>query len=132
MVSRDDGDGTPPPLHELEMLVMAHLWRAGQATVRDTRDALNAGAARNRAYTTVLTVMTRLHAKGLLDRRRRGRSDVYLPTLTPREYRDRRAAADVDALVARYGDEALVHFARQVDRLDPVRRRRLRRLAQGD
>jgi hypothetical protein len=45
------------------------------------------------------------------------------------EYLNRRAEAEVDAVVAQYGDVALAHFARPVD-LDPERLRELKRLAE--
>ena len=44
-----------------------------------------------RAYTTLLTVMTRLDGKGLLVRRRAGRLDVYAPALVARRVPRRRA-----------------------------------------
>ena len=63
-------------------------WRrsggAREATVRDVQEALNARGGKVRAYTTLLTVMTRLDAKGLLVRRRAGRLDVYAPALVAR------------------------------------------------
>jgi predicted transcriptional regulator len=34
-----------------------------------------------------LSVLSRLHAKGLLDRRRFGRADIYIPALSEAEYR---------------------------------------------
>lgn len=127
-----DDVANPPELHELEQIVMDHVWVAGTCTVRETMDALNGSGGRVRAYTTVLTIMQRLDEKGLLARERRGRTDVYRATLTLEEYRDRRAAADVEGVIARYGDEALVYFAREMARIDPDRRRRLQRLARRD
>jgi hypothetical protein len=41
----------------------------------------------------------------------------------------RRARAEVEGLIAQYGDVALSHFAQQVAGLDPARRRALQRLA---
>lgn len=111
---------------------MDHVWASGRCTVRETMDALNASGGRLRAYTTVLTIMQRLDEKGLLARERLGRTDVYRATLTLQAYRDRRAAADVEDVIGRYGDEALVHFAREMARMDPDRRRRLQRLARRD
>ena len=58
--------------------------RAAEATVRDVQEALNARGGKVRAYTTLLTVMTRLDGKGLLVRRRAGRLDVYAPALVAR------------------------------------------------
>lgn len=107
---------------------MEEAWRRGEATVREVLDSLNSGA-RERAYTTVMTTMSRLHGKGLLARRREGRSDVYAPALSREAYRDARARAEVSGLLEEFGDLALAHFARQVDALDPERRDALRRLA---
>jgi predicted transcriptional regulator len=127
-----DPSPEPPPLHELEGEVMEEMWRQNDATVRAVLDALNAASPRQRAYTTVMTIMARLDRKGLLNRRRQGRSDVYSPTMSRDEYLERRAAAEVGALVDEYGDVALVHFARQMETLDRRRRDQLRRLARRD
>jgi hypothetical protein len=44
------------------------------------------------------------------------------------EYLQARARAEAGALVGRYGNAALMAFAREMDRLDPEQRRQLRRL----
>lgn len=108
---------------------MEELWSAGEATVRAVMDALNPRAAKPRAYTTYMTIMARLHRKGLLHRRREGKTDFYAPAYGRDEYMALRARAEVDGLVAQYGDVALSHFARQMAELDPARRRALERLA---
>jgi len=92
-------------------------------------DALNAGPGKDRAYTTFMTVMARLDRKGLLTRRREGKTDLYRPALGRDEYADLRARAEVASLVDQFGDVALGHFARQMAQLDPDRRRALQRLA---
>jgi predicted transcriptional regulator len=122
----------PPPLHELEAEVMEELWRRERATVREVMDALNANAERPRAYTTYMTVMARLDGKGLLRRRRVGKTDVYRPALDRDAYRRRRAQAEVDDLLGEYGDVALAQFMERVDALDPERAEELRRLARGE
>src|SRR3954468_14979183 len=122
----------PPVLHSLEHEVMEEMWGRGEATVRDIQEALNARAEKEPAYTTLLTVMTRLDGKGLLVRRRAGRLDVYAPALTREEYLRARAESEVAALVEDFGDLALAHFAQHVGRLDPQRLETLRRLASGD
>ena len=106
----------PPALHALESEVMEELWARSEATVRDVQEALNARADKVRAYTTLLTVMTRLDGKGLLVRRRAGRLDVYSPALSRDAYLQARAEAEVRALVDDFGDLALAHFARHVER----------------
>jgi predicted transcriptional regulator len=119
----------PPPLHALESEVMEEVWRRGEATVREVREALNAASSKARAYTTVMTIMARLDEKGLLTRRREGKTDIYRPLLSREDYLEARSKAEVGALVERYGELALVHFTREVQSLDPKRREQLRRLA---
>jgi predicted transcriptional regulator len=118
-----------PPLHELEAEVMEELWSQGEAPVRTVMEALNKRTSKKRAYTTYMTIMARLHKKGVLDRRREGKTDFYAPKLDRDEFMALRARAEVEGLVAQYGDVALSHFARQVASLDPARRRALQRLA---
>ncbi|MCW3027608.1 MAG: transcriptional repressor, CopY family [Solirubrobacterales bacterium] len=108
---------------------MEELWSRGEAPVRAVMDALNKRTSKERAYTTYMTIMARLHKKGVLDRRREGKTDFYAPKLDRDEFMAARAQADVEGLVAQYGDVALSHFAQQVASLDPARRRALQRLA---
>jgi predicted transcriptional regulator len=119
----------PPQLHELETDVMEVVWERGEASVRDVMQALNAGAPKERAYTTYMTIMARLDAKGMLERRREGKTDFYSPTYTRDRYTDSRARAELESMVDQYGDVALAHIARQLAALDPQRRRALQRLA---
>ena len=118
----------PPGLHELESELMGLIWERGECNVRAVLEELNKRSDKQRKYTTVMTTMARLDKKGLLIRRRDGRTDIYKPAMTKDEYLEARAAAEVGALVDNYGEAALVHFARQMDQLDPERREQLRRL----
>jgi predicted transcriptional regulator len=119
----------PPPLPELESEVMEEVWRQGEATVRRVLEALNA-QSKERAYTTIMTIMGRLHHKGLLAKSRAGKTDLYRPVLTRDEYLRERARAEVDGLVDDYGELALAQFARRLETLDEKRREQLRRLAE--
>lgn len=129
MVAAQQDQPTPPHLHELEQEVMEEVWRLGETPGRVVLDALNARSERARAYTTIMTILNRLHEKGLLKRRREGKGDVYAATFSREEYADARAAAQVDALVDEWGELAFVHFAKQMATLDPDRRQQLSRLA---
>jgi predicted transcriptional regulator len=119
----------PPPLHELEAEVMDAVWERGEASVREVMEALNGRAEKERAYTTYMTIMARLDSKGLLDRRRQGKTDFYTPRYARDQYADLRARAAVDSIVDEFGDLALAHIARQLAGLDPRRRHALQRLA---
>ncbi|MGQ0843396.1 MAG: BlaI/MecI/CopY family transcriptional regulator [Sporichthyaceae bacterium] len=69
---------------ELEAAVMERLWAADEAlAVRDVHTQL---AARELAYTTVMTVMDKLHRKGWLARVRDGRAYLYRPVVSRERY----------------------------------------------
>ena len=110
---------------------MEEIWKRGESSVRDVMEALNRRTRRPRAYTTYMTILVRLDRKGLLDRRREGKTDIYSPVYAREEYMALRAASEVQALVDQYGDVALSHFAREVADLDPARRRALQKLARS-
>lgn len=124
----------PGSIAGLELEAMEEIWsRDGAAvTVRDVLEALNDRDAKQRAYTTLMTTLVRLHGKGLLTRSRQGRTLWYRETMSQQEYQRTRASAEVDALVNAYGEEALVQFTRRVAAQDPRRRAQLRRLARRD
>ena len=108
---------------------MEQLWRSGEASVRSVMEALNQQTKKPRAYTTYMTIMARLHKKGILVRRREGKTDYYTPAYERDQYMTLRAQSEVEGLVEQYGDVALSHFAQQMASLDPARRRALQRLA---
>src|ERR1700739_3443581 len=109
----DQAQPAEPRLHELEGEVMEQLWSVGESPVRDVMNALNERAPGQRAYTTYMTIMTRLQKKGLLLRRREGKTDYYRPACERDAYLATQARAEVEDLVAQYGDLALSSFARQ-------------------
>jgi predicted transcriptional regulator len=125
----EDRSMIPPALHELETEVMEEVWKRPISSVREVMEAVNRRAPTPRAYTTYMTTMARLDSKGLLERTREGKADLYRPLYSSAEYADLRAQAGADSLVEQFGELALGHFARQISQLDPNRRRSLQRLA---
>ena len=90
---------------ELEAAVLAVLLEAGSA--------LSPGEVRERiggslAYTTVVTILSRLHAKGVLERHKAGRAYLYAPVADEPGLAARRMArvldgeADREAVLARF------------------------------
>ena len=115
---------TAAGLGPLEAEVMGVLWRAGRPLpVREVAAALNAERTATLAYTTVMTVMSRLAGKGILARSRAGRRFVYAPVAAD--------AADiaVRGVLEEFGDAALARFVQRAE-LDPALRERLRRLTE--
>lgn len=119
-------------LGELEARVMSVLWEGGAATVRDVLAEVNRERQPPVAYTTVMTVMSRLVDKGLLSRRLVGKTHHYQPAQTRERFLRESSRQVVSALVADFGEVALVQFLEQIQRLDPERVERLRALARGD
>jgi predicted transcriptional regulator len=111
-------------LGALEAEVMELAWRRGGWM--GVNDLLAALKGPQRAYTTVMTIVTRLCDKGLLERRRQGRGFVYRPALS-REELAARALRDV---LAGAEDPAavLAHFVKDLE-ASPELLARLRALA---
>ena len=113
-------------LGPLEAEVLEELWAAGEPlAVRDVLDAVNAGRTPPLAYTTVMTVMSRLAEKGILARRPHGRGYVYEAAV-----RDVAEIA-VRGVMKEFGAAAVTHFV-DAARDDPKLRRRLERLMRDD
>ena len=115
-------------LGALEAAIMRRLWIRGQATVREVLADLSADR-RVLAYTTVMTVMSRLDSKGLLTRELVGKTYVYRPAFSEQELLRRIAAQQVRHVLAAFGDLAITQFLSEFDRLSPERRQLLERLA---
>jgi len=118
-------------LGELEAAIMRLMWTQHTATVREVRDLLGAGG-RPLAYTTVMTVMSRLAAKGLLARRLTGKTHIYQAAATQEEFLRAAAAKQVQDLIDEFGDLAVAQFLATVNDLSPKRRRQLERMARGE
>jgi predicted transcriptional regulator len=111
-------------LGELQAQIMEIAWTRGQVTVRAVLDAIEPG--RELAYTTVMTVMSRLADEGVLTRELAGKTYIYHPACTREEFRAGIAGTIVNDLVADFGDLALAQFVDALERADPARLDRLR------
>jgi predicted transcriptional regulator len=110
---------TPSPrrslldLAPLELDCMNTLWPMGEGTVREIRDRL--AERRPRAYTTIMTIMDRLARKGVVERRKVGRTYFYRANLTAEDARAQALrqvvenffAGSVEALVAQLSGSLL-------------------------
>jgi len=119
MAIRADASGVLGPL---EAEVMRVLWAAPEPlAVRAVLEALNRRRTPALAYTTIMTVLSRLADKRILNRTRAGRGYLY-EAAVPSE-----AAIAVREIVRDYGDAAVAHLVDEA-RSDPELRRRLERL----
>ena len=105
-------------LGPLEQDVMDVVWRMRDVTVRDVHVVL--AATREIAYTTVMTTMSRLARKGILQRDTADLAHRYRPVVSRDQYA-RGAVGDVLTwLLERYPEPAVAYLADVVDELDDV------------
>ncbi|MEU9060964.1 BlaI/MecI/CopY family transcriptional regulator [Streptomyces sp. NPDC048430] len=112
------------PAGELEAAVMAALWAAGAPL---TPAQVQTELASDLARTTVTTILSRLHDKGVVDRERHGRGYAYVPIQDAPGLTARRMHTEL----GRDTDRESV-LARFVAQLSPDDERVLRLLLEGD
>lgn len=111
----------------LEAEVLGHLWDAPEPL--SVRDIVSKLKGRRRAYTTVMTVLTRLYEKGLVERVLSGKAYLYRASGTPAEMEARRiqdllaASEDPKAVLAHFVEE-LAKDPELLRTLDRARKRR--------
>jgi predicted transcriptional regulator len=110
-------------LTNAELRIMEVIWARGSATVADVVEALDG----KDAYTTILTLMRILAAKGYLSTRKEGRAHVF----TPRVDRDTAARKAVHQLLSKFfsgsPSELVLTFLREEEltpkELDEIKQR---------
>jgi predicted transcriptional regulator len=107
-------------LTDRELDVMAVLWDRGAATVAQVRDQL----ADELAYTTVLTVLRTLEAKGHVGHEPEGRAHLYFPRTVRRDAARRTLDHVIDKVFQGSPDQLLARVL--ADR--PLSREQLRRI----
>lgn len=113
-------------LGPLETEIMELVWAScGPVSVREIADDLNKGRQDELAYTTVMTVMSRLAEKGVLTRAREGRGYLYEAVASDA------AGLAVRGVMREFGDAAMAHFVEEA-RADPKARKRLQKLLEED
>lgn len=103
-----------PRQPELERRVLDTLWQGGSWSVREVHDAAGDGLA----YTTIATVLDRLHAKGRVQREKEGVAWRYHASRT----REEALAAEVGRVLQRAdgaSDPLLVAFLDEFEQVDP-------------
>lgn len=120
--------GVEKLLGELELTIMRIVWARDTVTVRDVLDALM--ETRPLAYTTVMTIMSRLADKGLLATTKQGKTYQYRAALTPDSLKAQAVGRVVQTLLADFGGEiAIRQFVEQLAAVDPAQLHRLAEMA---
>ena len=120
---RESADPVARYLGKLQAEVMDVFWRRGDATVREVVTELN--ERHDLAYTTVLTLVSRLWSRGLLAREPEGRGFRYRAAKSREEFLGELSDELIDRLIADFGEIAVARLGERLEGLDPKRRRRL-------
>ncbi|MDF9817168.1 BlaI/MecI/CopY family transcriptional regulator [Streptomyces sp. SPB162] len=114
-------------LGPLEVEIMNVLWSArGPVSVRDVLDALNSTRTTPLAYTTVMTVLSRLADKGAAARTKAGRGYAYTAAVADE------AALAVREVIRGFGAAAVAHFVDEARNAPDLMARLERLMQEGD
>lgn len=103
-------------LGALEEKLMNILWNADKALKPSEVQAL---IGSNHAYTTIMTVLTRLYEKGVLRRRKKGKAYFYSPVSKKEQFATPRLRRLFERIINSYGDIAVAQFIDVLEALDP-------------
>ncbi|MCK6537514.1 MAG: BlaI/MecI/CopY family transcriptional regulator [Verrucomicrobiae bacterium] len=107
-----------PALGELETAVLDVLWSS--PTALSVREVLTHVRRRPPlAYTTVLTVLDRLHGKGVVVREKEGKAYHYSPRVTREAWFGERAARALAGAAPGRDEAVLLAFLDSTERVDP-------------
>jgi BlaI family transcriptional regulator, penicillinase repressor len=112
-------------LGDRELEVMTWLWANGSGTVTEVKDGLDDPLA----YTTVLTILRNLEAKGFLRRQDEGRAHRYFPRVQQKAARRRAIRRLIDTLFLGSPEALLSHLVDEHDLSAAELRRIAKRLA---
>lgn len=118
-------DGLVKVLGPLETEIMQILWQEGSSTVKKVHRKL--AQQRDIAYTTVMTTMSRLADKGVLNRERDGLAYVYTPVISEDEFVNLVVRQVLDGLLDDYSDTAIAYMVDYLAHNNPSELRRLQR-----
>ncbi len=111
-------------LGELETKVMETVWESGMpVSVSDVVKVLS--KKRTIAYTTVMTIMSRLTEKGLLKRTAAGKAYMYKPSYSKDAFLTRVSRQIIKNLVGSFGDTAIAHFAEELENTPSDKKQKL-------
>ena len=113
-------------LGNLEADIMEILWDWGRGTVREVHGRLNED--RPLAYTTIMTVMSRLADKGLLRREKAGIAYIYHPTSTREMFTQYTVGRIITDLLDDFSKTAISQFIETIEKTHPDKMDELARL----
>lgn len=105
-------EGLRQILGELESEIMEVIWSKEKASVREV--LLELEKIKDIAYTTVMTVMVRLHEKGFIKRSKEGQAFIYSPAVSKEELKKQTIRNIFKSLLADSSSVAMVQFVDEI------------------
>ena len=99
-------------LGDLEADVMQVIWRNNEMTVRDVYEQLR--LEKKHAYTTIMTIMSRLAEKGLLKKKPLGNAYIYSSVVTESEFAKMVVSEVLDSLMEEFAEPAISHIVDKI------------------
>lgn len=118
-------------LGSLEKQVMDIVWEDQKCSVRDIKVKLEIKRKRKIAYTTVATILQRLHDKSLLTRSEQRTFYLYSPKLSKESYAKSLAGFFIQKFIGSFGDAGLASFAQTIEKLPKQERQYFLKLLRG-
>ncbi|MEO8286506.1 MAG: BlaI/MecI/CopY family transcriptional regulator [Chloroflexota bacterium] len=117
-------------LGPLEGDIMEVIWEQGPTTVSSVHKTLR--ETKDIAYTTVMTTMSRLAKKNLLNQDKSSASYVYSAALGKSDFERYVVTGIIHALLNDYGDSFVDCFVEVLGEISPSSRERLRQAVMSD
>jgi len=118
--------GIAKVLGHLEADIMEIIWKKEKVSVREVYEQLK--LEREIAYTTVMTIMSRLAEKQILHKEKQGNAYLYHPAITKAEFTENMVVNVLDGLLEDYADTAFSHFLNKIDRKDEAKLKKMEEL----
>ena len=115
-------------LGDLEADIMVVIWELGSTTVRHVYETML--KQRKIAYTTVMTVMSRLAEKGILEKNKQGQTYVYRSLFSRAELTAAASNRIFKELLGAFGMPVMTQFLDALDKVDPRQMEELARLVE--
>lgn len=111
-------------LGELEKEIMEVVWQSTKPiTVRLVFESIS--NRRKIAYTTVMTIMSRLVKKGYLKTEVSGKAYIYKAVYTKDKFLTRISRQIIKNFVSSFGDAAVAHFAQEMGKIPADKKSKL-------
>lgn len=125
---RPRAHGLAKVMGKREAEIMEILWRGNSASVAQVHEQLS--KREKVAYTTIMTIMSRMAEKGLLQRIRTGNAYTYTPVASREDFYHRVVEGVVDSLMESFTQPAMSYFVERLAQQDEAMLGELERLIQ--